>query len=38
MQKERKNASHKKALMGYKKNFSWSKEKLIIAVRQNENR
>ncbi len=38
MQKERKNASHKKTLMGYKKNFPWSKEKLIIAVRQRENR
>jgi hypothetical protein len=28
MQKERKNASQKKALMGYKKNFPWSKEKI----------
>jgi hypothetical protein len=37
MQKERKNASDKKALMGYKKNFLWSKEKLIIAVRRREN-
>jgi hypothetical protein len=37
MQKERKNASHKKALMGYKKNFPWSKEKSIIAMRQREN-
>jgi hypothetical protein len=35
--KGKKNASHKKALMGYKKNFPWSKEKLIIAVGQREN-
>ncbi len=37
MQKERKNASHKKALMGCKKNFPWSKEKSISAVRWREN-
>jgi hypothetical protein len=37
-QKERKNASHKKTLMGYKKNFPWSKEKSILAVRRRENR
>jgi hypothetical protein len=37
MQKERKIASRKKALIGYKKNFPWSKEKWIIAMRQREN-
>jgi hypothetical protein len=35
--KGKKNASHKNALMGYKKNFPWSKEKSIIAMRRREN-